>query len=285
MDPTRRKPVNNPLPGGAIFGLFRHSAALGLLVGLSLTGLSPASAPAEAPRSFEKTESEKPASSAESESSQLDALRKKVKELERHNQQLVRSLTVADAEADFFRKEYQKLRLRNEALGVDVLTGDEKALRERLVRAVGEGYQREMQRREAVSLMGNLLATSRRILAKAEGIDAERRSAFEVAARRAEGFLTGKTAGNILLGSSLQDGQVVSVLEDRPVVILNIGRLQGVQHGMPFSVLRKGKIVGKITVYTVDDQFSTGLIESRESLGKEDEDILVGDQVRVWTQR
>lgn len=271
-----------------VFGLFRHPVALGLLVGLSLTGLSPASALAEAPRSLTKTESKKPALSDESKESELSsqaALRKKIEELERHNHQLIESLAVADAEADFFRKEYQKLRLRNEALGVDALTGDEEALRDRLVQAVSEGYQREMQRREAVSLMGNLLATSRRILAQAKGIDAERRSAFEVAARRTEGFLSGKTAGNILLGSSLQDGQVVSVHEEQPFVILNIGRLQGVQHGMPFSVLRKGKIVGKITVYSVDDQFSNALIESRESLGKKDQDILVGDLVRVWTQR
>lgn len=218
-------------------------------------------------------------------SSKLSQLRKKIIELERRNHQLVDSLTVADAEADFFRKEYQKLRLRNEALGVDALTGDEKALQERLVRAVGESYQREMQRREAISLMGNILAATRRILAQAEGVDAERRSAFEVAARRAEGFLSGKTAGSIPVAQRLQDGLVVDVNDNLSAVTINVGRKAGVQPGMPFSVLRNGTIVGKISVYRVGEQLSLALIESRENLEKDDKPILVGDQVKVWTNR
>ncbi|MEM1058314.1 MAG: hypothetical protein AAGK14_03620 [Verrucomicrobiota bacterium] len=206
-------------------------------------------------------------------------------ELERRNERLAQSFAVADAEADLFREQYQQLRLQNVALGMDALTGDEKALRQRLVLAVSEGYQREMQRREAVNLLGNLLVAARRVLAQAESVDAERRDTFEVAARLVEGYLTGTSIGRFEVGQSLQDGKVVDVNDKLSMVILNIGSGQGVEPGMPFSILRNGSIVGKVKVYNVFEQFSYALIESREHLDKQDEPPLIGDKVKVWTSR
>jgi len=293
MARTRRKPANkaidlNQSPGRRFLKATGQLATLGLLLGFSPMGLSPAKAQADAPRSLDSTEP-KPAPEGEGKTSapqdEVAALKQKIAELERLNDQLTQSMTVANAEAEFFRKQYQTLRLQNEALGVNALTADEKALRERLVRAVGEGYQREMQRRQAVNLLGKLLVAARQVISKAESVDPERRSNFEVAARETEGYLAGKTVGNVKVGSSLQDGQVVDVNDEISIVILNIGREQGVQPGMPFSVMRKGVIVGKVKVFRVDEQFSTALIESREHLEKNDQKPLVGDQVKVQTNR
>lgn len=294
MAHTRRKLANKDQPHD--FPVLRlwalgRLAALGLLLGFSPPGLSPAKAQADASRSLESTESE-PAATGEGAPSapqnpekQIRQLKAKVGELERRNERLAQSFAVADAEADLFREQYQQLRLQNVALGMDALTGDEKALRQRLVLAVSEGYQREMQRREAVNLLGNLLVAARRVLAQAESVDAERRDTFEVAARLVEGYLTGTSIGRFEVGQSLQDGKVVDVNDKLSMVILNIGSGQGVEPGMPFSILRNGSIVGKVKVYNVFEQFSYALIESREHLDKQDEPPLIGDKVKVWTSR
>ena len=60
-------------------------------------------------------------------------------------------------EAEYFRQQWTELKLRDEALGVEALTVDERKLEDKLVQAVKELYQSEMKRREALVLLDKLL--------------------------------------------------------------------------------------------------------------------------------
>ncbi len=71
-------------------------------------------------------------------------------QLEAKVKTLTESLASANTESEYFRQQWQELRLRDEALGVEALTVDERKLEDKLVQAVKELYQSEMKRREAL---------------------------------------------------------------------------------------------------------------------------------------
>ena len=110
-------------------------------------------------------------------------------------EKLVRSqadeLMAANSEAQYFQKRWQDLHLSNEALGQESLTGDEQQLEDRLVEAVKEGYQGEMQRRAAIKLLDKLVTSSKSLIASAPHYDPEVRAQFEVDCRAANDLIQG----------------------------------------------------------------------------------------------
>ncbi len=198
-------------------------------------------------------------------------------QLEERIDKLTRDLALANAESEYFRQQWEELRLRDEALGVEALTVDERKLEDKLVQAVKELYQSEMRRREALQLLDRLLATSEHLLRTAPHYTPESRADYEVASRSAKDYLAGREAGSLPVGLSLTDGQVVDINAGLNAVILNLGKSLGVKEGMPFRVFQNSVQVGTVKVVLARQFVSAALIDTL----KPHVVLKVGDRVAV----
>ena len=198
-------------------------------------------------------------------------------ELEARVKTLTDNLTSANSEAEFFRKQWQDIRLRDEALGAEALTVDQKKMEDKLVEAVAELYRSEMKRREALTLLDKLLDTTSQMIQTAPNFDPKVRSDYEVASRAAKDYLAGKSGAAIPLGSSLADGQISDVNPGLNAVIVNLGKNQGVKEGMPFLIYQDNQEVGTVKVVLARDLISAALVQSL----KPNTVLKVGDRVAV----
>jgi len=196
-------------------------------------------------------------------------------QLEARVKNLTESLTLSNTESEFFRRQWQDLRLRDEALGVNELTVDERKLEDRLVQAVKELYQSEMKRREALQLLDKILTSSDQMLQTAPKYDPKVRADYEVASRAAKEYLGGRGGTAIPIAASLTDGRIADINQELNAVILNFGKVQGVKEGMPFLIYQNNVQVGTIKIVLARDLVSAGLVEGL----KPNTILKVGDKV------
>jgi hypothetical protein len=183
-------------------------------------------------------------------------------QLEARVKTLSENLASANTESEYFREQWTELKLRDEALGVEALTVDERKTEDKLVQAVKELYQSEMKRREALVLLDKLLVSTDRMLQTAPNYDPKVRAAYEVASRGAKDYLAGHSAAAIPLGSSLSDGRIADTKPELNAVILNLGKTQGVKEGMLFLIYQDNVEVGRVKVVLARDLVSAAQVES-----------------------
>ncbi len=198
-------------------------------------------------------------------------------QLEAKIKSLSDSLAAANTEDEFFRQQWQELRLRDEALGVSALTHDEGQTEDKLVQAVKELYQSEMKRREAMILLDKLLATTTQMIQTAPNYDPKLRADYEVASRAAKSYLAGRSGAAIPIGSSISDGQISDINPELNAVIVNIGKSQGVKEGMHFIVYRDNQQLGALEIELARDEVSAARVESLQTGVV----LKVGDRVAV----
>ncbi|SDU26111.1 hypothetical protein SAMN05444156_2922 [Verrucomicrobium sp. GAS474] len=204
-----------------------------------------------------------------------------VADLQEQVRRLQQSLALANADAEAFRRQWQDLRLRDQAIGVEMLTGDEKRLQNRVVEAVRELYQTEKERREAVNRLQQLLDSGREVLKGTTGIDLQKRNDYEVASRAAAEFLALRKEPGVPIAGDLGQMQVVHVNGDLGAVILNAGAELGVNPGMPFRIVRDGQTIGTVRAFEVREKVCAAVVETIAS-GKE---LKSGDRVAVAAQK
>ncbi|HEY8966078.1 MAG TPA: hypothetical protein VIM58_06520 [Candidatus Methylacidiphilales bacterium] len=208
-------------------------------------------------------------------------------DLQEQVRKLQQSLALANADAEAFRRQWLELRLREQAIGVEMLTGDEKRLQNRIVEAVRELYQTEKERREAVNRLQQLLDAGREVLKGATGIDPQKRADYEVASRAAAGFLAGRKEPGVPLAGDPSQIQVVHVNGDLGTVILNAGSDLEVSPGvaigpgMPFRVVRDGQPIATLRAFEVREKVCAAVVET-VAAGKE---LKIGDRVAVAAQK
>jgi hypothetical protein len=200
--------------------------------------------------------------------------------LEKKVQTLSDDLQLANTESEYFRQQWQDLRLRDEALGVDALTVDEQKTEDRLVEAVKELYQSEMRRREALLLLDRLRTTTEALLKTAPHYDPRTRADYEVAMRASRDYLAGRNGASIPLGLSLADAQVADLNPELNAVVLNVGKAQGVKEGMPFVIYQHNAEVGRAKVVLARDLISAALVEDLHP----NVTLKIGDRVAVEEQ-
>jgi hypothetical protein len=201
-------------------------------------------------------------------------------ELEARVKTLTDSLAAANAESESFREQWTELKLRDEALGVDALTVDERQTEDRLVQAVKELYQSEMRRREALVLLNKLLVSTDQMLETAPKYDPKVRAEYEEASLGAKAYLAGRSGAAIPIGNSLSDGQISDTNPELNAVILNLGKTQGVKEGMLFLVYQGNVPVGTVKTIMARDLISAAQVESL----KPNTVLKVGDRVAVDAQ-
>lgn len=173
---------------------------------------------------------------------------------------LEESMVNAKAEADYFRKEWMEMSLRHEALGLDALTADERALHERIVSLVAELHQSEQRNNELASLLQNVLEAADALLAAKPEERAAKRAAYEVSVRQARQSLQGSPRSGTPLAKDLTDVIVVHYDGELNLAILNAGRTHGVKTGMPFRILRKEAVIGQCKIFEVREHLSGALV-------------------------
>jgi uncharacterized protein with von Willebrand factor type A (vWA) domain len=183
-------------------------------------------------------------------------------QLEARVKTLTDNLAQANADAENFRQQWQDLKLRDEALGVEALTVDQQKLEEGKVEAVAELYQSEMKRREAVQLMDKLLTSTEQLLETAPKEDPKVRADYEVASRAAKDYLAGRNGAAIPLGNSLADGKIADLNPELNAVILNLGKSQGVKEGMPFLIYQDNVEIGTVKIVLARELISAAMVES-----------------------
>ncbi len=199
-------------------------------------------------------------------------------QLEARVKALTESLASANTEAEFFRQQWQDLRLRDEALGVEALTVDESKLEDKLVQAVKELYQSEMKRREALNILGKLLDTSGKLVQTAPNYDPKVRADYEVACRAAHDYIAGHFAASIPLASSISDAKISDVNPELNTVILNVGKTLGVKEGMIFLLYRDSQQVGAVKVVMTRDYICSAVVDPKFKFA-----LKIGDRAQVDT--
>ncbi|MFO1489690.1 MAG: hypothetical protein U1F77_08665 [Kiritimatiellia bacterium] len=82
-------------------------------------------------------------------------------------------------------------------------------------------------------------------------------------------------------GRTLFDARVADASKDLRMIILDVGRLQGVRHGTAFSVVRGGIQAARVRVLDVRDAVSGAVIEEVFAGGPPQK----GDRLVLWNEK
>jgi len=195
---------------------------------------------------------------------------------------LTDSLVLANSESEVFKRETSDLKLRLEGLGLDAASPDRTLLDDRLLKAVSDlrivSDQRDKLSAQVISMMEAII----RYLKTASSVDGDARMALETEMRSATqllGIAGAPGAAQPVSNDtgSLTDARAISVKEDLALVVINLGRRQGVKIGMPFQVLHDGLKVGIVRVVDVRENICGAVIQSLD----QSEKVNVGDVLRV----
>lgn len=198
-------------------------------------------------------------------------------ELEQRLRQLEESLALAQTESDYFHGKWVELKLEHEALGMEALTANEKAIQDKLVRLVGELYRSEKNRLKLQESVNELIVSGQRLQQAGPLDKAQRRAEYEVAVRAVKVAMGGEQ--KVAIASDMRSGVISALSEDGTQAIANFGRAQEARIGMPFRVLRNSKVIGRARLIEVREYLSTALIEGVI----EKEKVQVGDRLSLET--
>jgi hypothetical protein len=204
-----------------------------------------------------------------------------IAEMNRRIEVLEESLALSQTEADYFHQKWVEVRLRNEALGIEALSANERALEEKVIRLVGELFRSEKNRRALEQTVQDLIRTGRELHGASPLERGQRRAEYEVAVRKARVLIEQRSAGLIRIADSFRSGMVTDFNQDLNVAILNFGRGQGAEVGMPFRILRGDRVIGRGRIIEVREYLSALMVED---LVKETE-VQAGDRVLLETIR
>lgn len=207
--------------------------------------------------------------------------KKEVERLEARVKELEESLILTKAEAGFFRDRWVELRLRNEALGLEALTGDERAMQDKLVRVVGELYRSEKKLRRLEESAGQLIEAGSGLYKAKPAEFVLKRAEYEAAMRDTKGVLAGKDEEVTQVAPDLNSGRVMSVDETLRIAVLNFGKGQEVRVGMPFRILRGDQVIGRCKILEVGESLSAALITE---VAKND-NVQSGDRLLLETTK
>lgn len=173
-------------------------------------------------------------------------------------QETEENLSLAQTEADYFHQKWVELKLEHEALGMEALTANEKAMQEKVVRLVGEVYRSEKNRLKLQTLVNKLIEATQSLQQAGPLDKAQRRAEYEVAVRAVKQAMGGEQ--KLAIAPDLRSG-TVKQLSAEGLIIGNFGKAQGAQIGQPYRILRDRKIIGRAKLVEVREYTSALLIE------------------------
>lgn len=210
-----------------------------------------------------------------------DALAEVEKTLTDTRKSLARSL----GETEVFKRQTMELKLKIEALGLDVSGGNTSKLEQRLLAAVSDMRGMAEEKKNFSEVLVQVIEAARLYQKVAPTTNADAIAALEGAFRKADNALGGVSSNaveTLPVQANISDGMAISVKEDYALVVMNIGARQGVKIGMPFQVIRGDHIVGSVRVVEVRDKIAGAVIQD---LTTDKDRVKVGDRLRVEARR
>jgi hypothetical protein len=210
-------------------------------------------------------------------------LRDAVSAAEANLVEMRKTLAASIGEAEVFRRQALELKMRFEALGSNA-TGDSRKIEQRLLTAVNDLQQAEAEKKRLTEAIIRLSEAVLQYSKSATSSDAEARLTLEAEVRNANqalGLGSFDAVEGAPVASTLADSSVISVRDELSLVVVNLGRKQGVKVGMPFQVSRRNAVIGTVRVVDVREKFSGAVIQH---LSSETNRIKVGDRLKVDSQ-
>jgi hypothetical protein len=198
---------------------------------------------------------------------------------------LTESLAVANGETELFKRKYDDLNTRVEALGIAPAGKEDETLRTRLLAAIRDMRLLQKESDATREQLVRLTEAVMDLLKTSDGIDAKSRLKVEQELR-ATAALTASSASdhspveNNTAG--LTSGTVIDYKPDLALVVANLGARQGVKMGMPFQVWRGDEQVASARIVDVRDAISGAIVQNTAT---PTETVKAGDTLRVDTTR
>ncbi len=213
------------------------------------------------------------------------SLTKENDELKKKIQTLQEEIVLAKAEAKNFYESWIKLKLENESLGLEILTGDDRLTHEKIVRLTGNLYRSELEKKNFQATLDGVIAAAIAMAnLKPDSPQDEkiaRRADFEAAIRAAKSALRGDGVGDPGLPGTLTMAEIVDVDHELGVAILNLGKSQGAFIGMEFLLVSENDIIGECKLVELRENLSAALLGEF----KNKEKITAGLRARVKTNK
>jgi len=205
--------------------------------------------------------------------------------LKQVNKNLSGSLMAANAESEEFRKSYGEIRLQMEALGIEAITGGEKGVEGKLLKAVNDIRLLDEEKMRVSDALIALSDAALRLIDSVGDDSPEAVVAVKEAVMDADAALgigSAKANDPQSAAGTLHHARVISAKKDFGVIVFNVGRDAGVRIGMPFRLHRKDRPIGRTIVVDVRDNISAALVQN---LILADDAPRVGDIASVATTR
>jgi hypothetical protein len=207
-------------------------------------------------------------------------LRDALAETEKTLVDMRKNLAEASGEREIFKRQAMELKLRSEALGLDV-GGNSSKLEQRLLAAVRDLRVLAEEKKKLSEVLVQLSEATRLYQKQAPATNAEAIATLESAFRRADAVLSGSSPNAVdalAVPATISDGMAISVVDELALVVMNIGAKQGVKIGMPFQVIRGDHIVGIVRVVDAREGIAGAIIQN---LSSEKDRIRVGDRLKI----
>jgi len=196
---------------------------------------------------------------------------------------LTESLALANNEAEVFKRQANDLALRLEALGISGLEGRTDKVEQRLLGAVRELRAAQERIESYRAQLVSFVETTQLVANGSEGMDPGLRMQLEAEIRKTNELLGAASAPEpSAVEATISDATVADFKADLSLVIANVGERHGVKLGMPFQVLRDGKIIASVKVVDVRDRISGAIVQNLEN---EKNPIKIGDRLKVEATR
>lgn len=256
----------------------RHTCQLSAVTAVALLGLPVAAAIAQ-----QASVAVNDGSDANSDSA---SLREKLILSEAAIKGLTESLAVANGETELFKRKYDDLNTRIEALGIAPAGKETETLQDRLLAAVRDLRLLQKEKDASEEELVRLTEAVMDLLKTSEGIDAKARLSVETELR-ASASLTGKSLtadsqDSMSNQPDLTKGTVVEYKPELALVIANLGSRQGVKTGMPFQVWRGDRQIASVRVVDVRDAISGAVVQNTATTS---DTVKTGDMLRIDTIR
>jgi hypothetical protein len=198
---------------------------------------------------------------------------------------LTESLAVANGETELFKRKYDDLNTRVEALGIAPAGKEDETLRTRLLAAVRDMRLLQKESDATREQLVRLTEAVMDLLKTSDGVDAKSRLKVEQELRASAALTAAATSDNSSVENNtagLTSGTVIDYKPDLALVVANLGARQGVKTGMPFQVWRGDKQVASARIVDVRDAISGAIVQNTVT---PDETVKAGDTLRIDTTR
>lgn len=207
---------------------------------------------------------------------QIKSLEGSLQQAKEQSRHLSESLANANLDLQDAREAYERIRIQLEGLGLSALDSGTGVVQQRLLVALSDLRILESQKRQ---LTAALFALTESSLAYSQSGSVNAKESLDSALAASDKALSQlQNTQEENNDADYHNASVVSIKQDLGIAVFNIGARHGVHPGMPFTIYRQDKPVGRALVVDVRSGICGAVVQE---LVNPDESIKVGDTAKV----